>query len=349
MHVGKYLNCEDVVGNRSGANYFNLREMIRFFPTVEGNVGAWDLSNYPLGYHTTNVADPDTKFPPPDSGERELLAVDLLAATNPSRSSVNVPAFIGELKDLPQLVKVQGQGVLRAIANANLSFRFGFAPLLSDVRKMCNFIDSSEKKFNELRNLRDKKALRKRISFGYEQIEDPPFGVILHSQGPFITGTRTNVYTRQAWGTVEWKLDPGTDIPKATDAELLKLARRLTYGITTYGAAKTAWELLPWSWMADWFGNTQQFIEAHDNTVPCTYSRACYMATTKGSAVIEVDPSSIPSGISLKGGQIRIWVTRKRRFPLVAVSPIPLPKLPILDGGKWSILASLTALRLLKP
>ncbi len=350
MQVGVYKNCDDIVGNRDGANYLSIREMTRFFPCLQGVNGAWEFENYPIGYHSTHVSDPDSQFPPLGLSELEELAWDVLARTNPSTSqSANIPAFIGELKDLPSLIKQTGQGILRTLASANLSWRFGFAPMINDVRKMLKFMDASDKKFRELKNLRDHKALRKRVDLGYEQVVGSPTNVILHSQGAFITGTRTDVYTRKAWATAEWKLVPGTDIPDMSNDKLMKLARRLTAGITTYGAAKTAWQLLPWSWMADWAGNVQQFIDAHDNTVPCTYGRICYMATTKGSAVIEVDPTSVPSGVSLIGGQFRIWVERKRRLPMVPISPIPLPKLPILDGGKWSILASLAALRLLKP
>ncbi len=350
MQVGVYKNCDDIVGNRDGANYLSIREMTRFFPCLQGVNGAWEFENYPIGYHSTHVSDPDSQFPPLGLSELEELAWDVLARTNPSTSqSANIPAFIGELKDLPSLIKQTGQGILRTLASANLSWRFGFAPMINDVRKMLKFMDASDKKFRELKNLRDHKALRKRVDLGYEQVVGSPTNVILHSQGAFITGTRTDVYTRKAWATAEWKLVPGTDIPDMSNDKLMKLARRLTAGITTYGAAKTAWQLLPWSWMADWAGNAQQFIDAHDNTVPCTYGRICYMATTKGSAVIEVDPTSVPSGVSLIGGQFRIWVERKRRLPMVPISPIPLPKLPILDGGKWSILASLAALRLLKP
>jgi hypothetical protein len=221
--------------------------------------------------------------------------------------------------------------------------------MISDIRKMCKFVEATERKFNELRNLRDHKALRKRVDLGYEVNTGSPYSAILHSQGASILGTRTDVYTRKAWATVEWKLVPDTDIPKQTDLELLRLARRLVSGATTFGAAKAAWELIPWSWLADWFGNAQQFIEAHDNTVPCTYGRICYMATTTGRAVIVPDLSGLPPSVSLVGGQFRIWVTRKRRQPIVPISSIPLPKLSILNYGQWSILASLAALRLLKP
>jgi hypothetical protein len=174
-----------------------------------------------------------------------------------------------------------------------------------------------------------------------------PMDVILHSQGAFITGKRTDVYTKFSWATAEWKLDPDTDIPTMSDRDLLGYARRLCDGITTFGAAETAWELLPWSWLADWFSNTQNFIAAHNNSVPCSYGRLCYMRTTKGNSVIEVDPSSIPPGVTLSG-QFRLWGVRKIRQPLVPISVIPLPSLPILDVGQWSILASLAAVRLLK-
>lgn len=347
MSVGTYKNCEDYIGNREGVNPLSIREMVRFFPTLDGTNGAWEFHNYPIGYHSAYVPDPDSVYPLIDSVEREALAVDVLARTNPSRPAVMLPSAIGELKDLPSLIKQTGRGLFGAAAEANLKYRFGIAPMMNDIRKLTRFVDLSNQRFRELKKLQKHKAIRKRLSLEYEQVTSPPESVILHSQGAFITGSRQNVYTRKAWATVEWKLDPGSDIPSQSDDQLMKLARRTVTGVTTYGAAETAWELLPWSWLADWFGNVGEFIASRNNTVPCTWGRIAYMATTKGTAVIQIDPTSVPPGVALSG-QIRMWVTRKRRYPLIPISPIPLPSLPILDLGKLSILASLATLRFAK-
>jgi hypothetical protein len=344
MDVGVVEICDDVVGNRMGANSFSLFKSTRFFPYLDGTNGAWGFTRYPVGIHSTYLPDPEIAFPYQTLSEMEALSVEVRAKTNPSRSSVNVPAFIGELKDLPQLVKGWGRGLMKDVAQANLSWRFGLAPMISDIRKMTKFMKLSNERFNELRKLRDKKALRKRLSLPYEKVVHDPTNIIIHSQGAFITGTRQDEFTSKSWATIEWKLDPSSDIPKQTDQELLKLANRLVTGLTSFGAVETAWELMPWSWLADWFGNVGDFIAAHNNTVPCTWGRICYMRTTKGSSVILADPASIPSGVTLSG-QFRLWVERKIRQPVVPISPIPLPFLPILNGGQLSILASLAALR----
>jgi len=353
MTLGVAEECNDIVGNRLGANPFAHWHIDRDYPFLDGATGVWEFNQYPIGHHSPYFPDPIGAFAEPNWLEQANLAFKILAETNPSSPHVSLPSAIGELKDLPMLIKSWGQNVLKKlslgnvvkdIAGGNLWVRFGLRPMLSDIKKLTQFVKVSNEKFTQLRRLRDGKTLRKRINLGYDQVISSKENVIMHSQGAFITGTRQNIYTSKSWGSAEWKLLPDSDIPHMSDEELMKFSRRLVLGVTSYGALETAWELLPWSWLVDWFSNVGEFIAAHNNSVPCTSGRVCYMRTTKGIAVFEVDHASIPAGITL-GGQYKLEVTRKLRLPVAALSPVPLPYLPILDGGKLSILASLAALR----
>jgi hypothetical protein len=344
MVLGTREDCEDVVGNREDANILSLKHTTRNFPALVGGAGTnKDFQHFPIGYHATFNPDPRAKFPLPNLAEMNAIAWKILAETNPSRPHVNVPAFLGELKDIPQLVRGWGQGIIRDVAKGNISYKFGIAPMISDIKKMTNFVKVSNERFTQLRRLRDGKTMRRRIALGYTVVNDT-YGDLFHSLAEFIYGTRSDTYTLKAWGTAEWKLLPDSDLPDMSDEELMKFTRKLVSGATGFGALEAAWELVPWSWFVDWFSNVGDLLAASNNSVSCTWGRLCYMMTTTGRSVISVDPASVPGYLTLSG-DFNLKVIRKDRLPVYPIIPVPLPYLPILDGGKLSILASLAALR----
>jgi hypothetical protein len=121
-------------------------------------------------------------------------------------------------------------------------------------------------------------------------------------------------------------------------------ARNLTFGLNSHGALAAAWELTPWSWLADWFSNVGDVIAATNNSVPCTWSNLCYMRKLR--SVIHAKPGShtLEAWVSIDSDYVVQWL-RKERYVVFPVVPIPLPYLPIITGGKLSILAALAAVR----
>lgn len=276
--------------------------------------------------------------------ELNELAWTILAKTNPSRPHVGVPAALGELRDLPNLVRGWGRGYLRTAAQANLSWKFGIAPMLGDIRKLFEFTSAVNKRLEQLRKLRDGKVLRTRCHLGTNEIVEDHGVQLLHSEGCQISAHSVTTHSYEMWGTAEWKLLPTSDLPHMDDAEMKFLAQRLVTGITSHGMLETAWELLPWSWLVDWFSNVGTMLTATNNTVGCTWGRICVMRHSRSVRTYDANSLSKPSWVTLDG-----WFTsigeRKERFPTYPVIPVPLPSLPIIDGGKLSILLSLAALR----
>lgn len=156
-------------------------------------------------------------------------------------------------------------------------------------------------------------------------------------------------YTEKVWGSIRWRLvEPSSPYNRelwTNYRERLLLAKRLTFGLTSYEALATAWELMPWSWFVDWFGHVGEFIAATNNTLGCDVSSICLMRTTtsRSEYAIKVKPDWV--SVIGEGSEFESY---KGRYPvepwLIQVAP-PMFFLPILTGRQWSILGALAVLR----
>lgn len=337
----------DVVGNRDHANDFSMSERETYWPRFSGEwydsgnliVGAYSM---PASHMAPEASDPGSYYGGISPLDKNNLAWEILSKTNPNVPDVSVPTAIGELKDLPSLVRDWGGDLLKKVAKGHLSWRWAIKPMIGDLQKLCQFHDLVEKRLRELKNLQKKKELRKRCSLGSDKhstdwgTEFPIESVVFTAKAE----ARTH-HQMKMWGSASFKVDPSFVFPKSR-ADLTSLARRLTLGITSYDALATAWELCPWSWFADWFLGIGDVINACRNTVPCTWGSICVMRTL--SVKNEFRITSVPWWITnVEGVPLGKWI-RKERHVVYPILPFSL-SLPLLDRGKWSVLASLAALK----
>jgi hypothetical protein len=353
MDVGEYKVSDDIVGNMSGSNPFSLHTLCKITPhltvtlysTTTGQV-TQIYEEFPIGYNTGSPAYPSVVYPEPDSAQLQDIGWQVLAKCNPAQSHVNVPQQLGELKDLPDLIKGWGKGLLSSIAKGYLSWRWCLKPMISDVSKMLEFVDAANKRFRQLKHLRDVGYIKKRCNLGTESWSGPAYDVLLHSNAFLIHGVRQNTFTRKRWGSVNWKVQSSSSILDMEDRELMNFTRRTMLGISSAGALEAAWELVPWSWFYDWFSNTGTLISASNNSVGCTWSRPCLMQTSTSVAHINIAEDE-PAWKRKCWSSPFVWARiHKARYPATPIIPFPTPYMPTLTGKHWSILASLAALRL---
>jgi hypothetical protein len=256
------------------------------------------------------------------------LATRLLADTNPSRPVVDLPIFVAELRELPRLLRLEGDTLLKRAGSANLGYQFGWRPLIGDLTRLLSFSDQVAKRETELKNL-FKSGLRRKRQLYSGAISDT-FSSVLNSTG-FNTGSvpYDRVTKDRTWGFVEWY---PTVLPPATSADMRSLARRAVLGMTV--DLSTAWELIPWSWLVDWCSNVGDFLSAQRNIIGATHGPVQIMShtTTQGKSrvmPVQVSPHEYT------------YETKTRNV----VTPSLSAYLPFLSLRQLSILGSIGVTR----
>lgn len=340
----------DVTGNPHGENVFNLKRTTKMVTPFSGNskTGVPDniygtYSNYwPTYIRSTLVTHQSV------SGLKSNndMAVQVLAVSNPSKPVVDLPLFFAEMKDFPGMAEsiarvfMRRQHMLTDLSETWLNTNFGFMPLLNDLKAMTQFQEEMDNRIKKLYAMNNGKGLHSKVK-GPTEVVHTVLGNQILDTSDGTTRCRVDRLTSVTqWGTTRWRPDPNKPLP-SSHSEMVQLARKAALGLTP--SASTAWNLIPWSWMADWFSNVGQFLNAHRNTVPAVHSPVCVMRHSKttwsGKRHL---PDNYPE---LKGGDF----TAIREDKVRAVMPFVLPTAnlgELISPRQVSILSSLAILRL---
>lgn len=341
---------EDTVGLVLFFNEFHLKQWDTLTTVLNGTYMSGtqkisEFTNAPIGYQPL-PSDSRTIFPVPSALEKNNLAWEILAETNPGQAHVSIPQFVAEMKDIPGLFRDWGGSLMRRVARGHLSWRWAIKPLVSDLTKMLDFTRAVDERIKWLESLRERRQLRRRVSLGSEEYTAPTQkDILVHSERVLLYMDRTTTYRYKQWGSVTWKLAPGVVLP-TTNEDMRKYAYRLAHGLTTWNAVLTTWELLPWSWLVDWFAGVGQTLQAYNNSIPVNWTNIGLMRTTTSqSTYVTSDGHPVPAWLSLSGFPAE-KETRKDRWSISPILPFSITTVPLITQGKWSILLSLAALRL---
>lgn len=349
--VGPNKKTDDHLGNFPNANSFKSEsedfDTLVLDGRTVGSGSAWvEFDRCPLQYLRT-VPSP---VPPISAGAPSFLQLnnwrgEILARTNVNKPGANLPQFVGEFRDLPDMIRgVQRtwSDIFRLAATGNISWKWFVAPFVSDLWKLCQFSEGVQRRLEDFKKLRVEKEVKKRVKLG-KSFATKTTNVIVNSQDMVIRADRTTVTRQNVWGSTSWKIAPGITLPQM-NIDLHWRAFESYYGLTTYNGFRTLWELTPWSWFVDWFVDVSSFLDANDpGSVPCNSFNTCIMRETSTR-----DTYSNFTGLSplatLSGYMYGERVTKER---FVAPTGILLPTFlsPLVDQNKWLTLGSLFVIR----
>jgi hypothetical protein len=350
---GEVTVTKDVIGNRDGINPFDLERTFSYGGLLNGNRLATDMktvdrifTDYPISGLFEGVPDPRVGQFPMSTLRCSDLAWRLLAETNPGKPHIEVPAIIGEFRDIPGLIRGWGRCFFTDLARSNLVSRWMIAPALSDLRKMLSIVRAINARHDQLKHFaKGQKAGRGK---GLENNTRVKVGSrkLMHSNQMTLYGRFDEYYTEKVWGSVEWYAPHWSWYRNASDDDLLQGAIKQAYGLTPWNVVATTWELLPWSWLIDWFSNVGTMIQALHNSIDLSWRNICIMQKCRvDQTFVQTDPLH-PRNVGITYNPIIRWKERKLRYTNPLLLPFPTPRLPILTDGKLSIIASLAALRI---
>lgn len=287
---------------------------------------------------------------------KEDLLTNMLENALQWLSMFSIGGKLAYEKGLPSLAPLN---LLRKTANANLLYQFGWKPLLSDVQAMVSFGDELSKRLSTIKQIIAKQPLTRRGS--PERVsdeEDWSEEVQTQPYPGFDLGITYQVrYKRKTQGVrtgfVTYEPDPSLVawFTHLSESQRKFEAFKSAYLRLSLTPAASLWELLPWSWLVDWFLPIQDFLEQYSNQITIQPSGVWFTKLQRTDVEVTFSPVFIPDGMSVTGwGSFRGSVITKERYHEDADLSLHLPNLqPFIDKMSFrriGILASTFVQRL---
>lgn len=279
-----------------------------------------DYGNGNLGHANTGLTD-----------DGSLYINEALAKGNPGTPTVDIAAFIAGLRDLPGTVRSLGR-----LSQAPIATSFGVIPTLSDVLAILSLTDDIAARQKQLQKL-SQGTQKEHLSLAFRKVRDEWSSSSFHPH----TGHRPmykKETTRRVWAIKSHRIktNPLKPPPKYDTSYVRRL-------LSSANTVATVWELLPWSWLVDYFVGIQSMINAaNGNRVPgYEVSSLCVCVETKTHIDLLVkDRSTEWSGGTVHQGYVDV-LTQKRE-----IFSNPRPGFPRVKGyltdHQLSIIGQLT-------
>jgi hypothetical protein len=328
--------CRDIVGE--GDNHpFTVDKR-----WIEGGIINKPFDGYWSSWFVNYVADvargPITDHVYTGAMATQVAATKAAAATNPSSPSVDLSVSIPELREIPELLRERTGRALRDAGSTYLTYKFGVVPLATDIYNLINLTESVDRKVRTIEELK-RKGIRRTVRFGTWTGQDRIFRYV-QTNGDFIGGYFDVETAETVSAHCRWS--PGVELNQFRTTEAMRaLATRAVTGSTI--DLSTVWNLMPWSWLIDWFFSMGDYLEAHRNVIPAILTDVSVMRHRRTTEFWPGDFHTNIYGIPttttpIKGG--RDTKQRATSFP----SPF-LAHLPFLNAGQVAIIGSLAASR----
>jgi hypothetical protein len=290
------------------------------------------LNDVSFGY----IANPSHSFNPLD------LYSKALANINPNKASWDPLLFLFEFKDFPGMLRGLGNVLSKKVgpgdvAGGYLAYRFGWAPLMSDLASLlqiAKLLEDREKLLSQL--LKGPVRVHRTLTSGADNLGVSRFSIDLGTstggQSYRIPMESTEIETYRAWYSARlnstWTIPPGSSLQ--LEAALAALGLN--------APAATIWNAIPWSWLLDYFANIGEFIDAQGGVIPYTVSNLCIMTNVKRTISYKVIGPRRVGGVGCSSGSKSSEI-KGRMIPLIT-TPILIPRL-ILTNGMMGILGAL--------
>lgn len=203
----------------------------------------------------------------PDTLGIDKLSLWSLGSTAIAKSIPDIPTFslfrfIGELRaGLPAvpLYTLAKEKKLRNVGGEYLNYQFGLAPLISDVQKLLQQLMDPALRSAVKRVLNEEHRVRKLLDKGTTTSTVPVTGTQLISSSSSgyasATGSETTVQSYRIWSSCSFVYQQASLL----DQMLSDLDDQLG-GLGAIPTAIDAWNLIPWSWLVDWFSNFNHVV-----------------------------------------------------------------------------------------
>jgi len=260
-------------------------------------------------------------------------AVDqVLKRTYPGKPLLDLPVSIAELRDIPHMFRIVGDGFFKKSANSYLLYQFGWKNFFNDLRNVfVQFPNAIARRNKQLQDLKKYGSKVKVAKLGSDSASfiDKHLSVTT-TGGLDIYVDHSITTTVDLWGFARWRLSDFGNMWLDSDSAIVEEAKRSLLGLDN--PVKSFYDALPWTWLIDWFVNLGDILERQGNALFLEPGEVCLCRSTR---------------TELK----TTWTNDSRLKPLSGVlytkertlrpSSTLTAHIPMLDAGSVGILSSL--------
>lgn len=216
---------------------------------------AWDGSSQYDGVYVCSTI-PSVASIPDQSTALFAAGGTAISRARPGDAEASVGQFLVELRDVPRMLAIRHQ---KSASGIFLNLQFGWAPFFNDLKKMYELQKSIDKTLKQLR--RDNgRIIRREYSFPVEQtVSANEFtGTYVSPANGLVPMThkmhRLSTTVKRQWFSGAFRYY----VPDIQSPRWNRHAINNLYGLQPN--AELLWQLTPWSWLVDWFGNVGDIL-----------------------------------------------------------------------------------------
>lgn len=226
---------------------------------------------------------------------------------------------------------------LSAAGEANLAYWFGWRPMVDDLLTLFSFQDAIHKRIEELRAFAKGYRVNKRLLTRGTSTRLSSGGYVVAGKWLHVTSNFDVEAQEEIWYCMDVRLK--TDLSKFSQQEFYSLAKRLVLGLQVN--LETAWNAVPFSWLADWFGNFSEVLSETRNLVDFEREWLNIMFHSYGAIKAHAKLLTTIAGPTEGQGTFDRKYRQVWQKPQTSLSL----QLPLVDAFRVGILSSLFAVR----
>lgn len=205
----------------------------------------------------------------------DIWRASALAAFNPNIPVVDVPVFLFELRELPRMLRDLGDVLSRRrrvddIPEGHLAYQFGWKPLISDLYSLLAFADEMQALRRLIRELGNDTLHTNVVEYEHPVWSDT--NTLVDSGGITLRSSTTVTGVRRVWSTIRHQPEEAEGIPDLWDG-----ASQVRALLGLELDESTIWNMIPWTWMIDWFADTGTYLDARRGGFRLELKSQCVM------------------------------------------------------------------------
>lgn len=266
-----------------------------------GNVNRLDVHGHPAKTYLNKLGSIPSAHSSKDKGDTQYTN-ELLSKSNPFRDDYSVPVMAKELIEIATMFKFVHKSFANTAGGAYLNYKFGWEQFIRDIKTLGGITKVVERRLKEFNSLMSAGGSRRKVWLDqYSTPLSDRTDVIISAPAPmYVRAKVSEKWKTTVWGTCRWFPAPGayTELQKLDKLQSFNLAVQSIFDLRSPSPG-TLWNLIPWTWLIDYFVDIGGYLAALSNQSLATAEYCCILRTDEvryDSTLVQINPGLFMSG-----------------------------------------------------